>query len=183
MSSEGSREIEAAKKRLAAAKAQVSGVSDMTKKADAMMEIAKKNMKAAKSMKQQADLMTVAANKEVEDAQKILADAEKRWDVIEIDQEPDITVHEGGNKRRKVSRVGNNNSEYDERIGNRATIRIPFQHGTKLGLVIVDGTSSARGKVFFFKDTSPIFKCAENLKAANNIERYSGKEEFAKSAI
>ena len=72
MSSEGGREIEAARKHLAAAKAQVLEASEMTEKANAMIE-------AAKSMKQSADAMTQRATKEVKDAQQMLADAERRW--------------------------------------------------------------------------------------------------------
>ena len=56
MSSEGSREIDAARKRHAAAKVQVLEASEMTEKANALME-------AAKSMKHNA--MTQRATKEV----------------------------------------------------------------------------------------------------------------------
>ena len=71
MSSEGGREIEAARKRLVAAKAQASAASTV-------IENLEKSMETAKSMK-------VKADKEVMEAKQMLADAEKRWEVIAID--------------------------------------------------------------------------------------------------
>ena len=98
MTSEGSREIEAARKRLAAAKTQSSIASTNKTSAKSILEIAKKNMKNVELQLQSADI-------EVQVAQKMLADAEKRWEVIDIDQqEPGPTViNEGSKKRRKVS--------------------------------------------------------------------------------
>ena len=98
MSSEGSREIEAARKRLAAAKTQSSIASTNMTSAKSMLEIAKKNL-------ENVELQVQGADKEVKEAQKMLADAEKRWEVIDIDQqEPEPTViNEGSKKRRKVS--------------------------------------------------------------------------------
>ena len=78
MSSDGGRhEIEAAKQRLAAAKK----LSALTKAA------------------------YDAAEKEVKDAQEMLDKVEKRWEVIDIDNEAiDISVqNEGNSKKRKVS--------------------------------------------------------------------------------
>ena len=113
MSSEGSREIEAARKRHAAAKAQVSEASEMTEKANAMIE-------AAKSMKQSANAMTQRATKEVKDAQQMLADAKKQWEIIGIDQqEPDLTVNNvGSKKRRKVSLNNSSAATYTDAAGN-----------------------------------------------------------------
>jgi len=77
MSSDGGRhEIEAAKQRLAAAKK----LSSLTKAA------------------------YDAAEKEVKDAQEMLDKIEKRWEVIDIDNEADLSVqNEGNSKKRKVS--------------------------------------------------------------------------------
>mmetsp|Transcript_8642 Transcript_8642/g.9908 ORF Transcript_8642/g.9908 Transcript_8642/m.9908 type:complete len:171 (+) Transcript_8642:97-609(+) len=64
MSSEGSREIEAGKKRLAAANAQSISATTMFQLTKTMMETAKK---------------------EVEDAELFLQEAEERWNVVDVD--------------------------------------------------------------------------------------------------
>ena len=91
MSLEGSHEIETAKKRLAAAKSQASAAT--------------KHKEMIAKLLDSANAMSDAADNEVQEAQKMLADAEKRWEVIEIiDQDPNPTRNEGGSKkRRKVS--------------------------------------------------------------------------------
>jgi len=91
MTSEGSREIEAARLRLAAAKSQVSTAS--------------KNMNLVIKMMDNAKDMSNAADKEHAEAQIMLAAAEKRWEVIDVDvDDPEPTDNsKGSNKRRKVS--------------------------------------------------------------------------------
>lgn len=93
MASEGSREIEAARKRLAAATAQIS--------------VASKNKEAVKVMMENAKAMSAAAEKEGKEAEAMLKDAEKRWEVINIDldsgDDESTQKNEGSNKRRKVS--------------------------------------------------------------------------------
>jgi len=101
MASEGSREIEAARLRLAAAKSQVSTAS--------------KNMELVTKMMDNAKDMFNAADKEYADAQIMLAAAEKRWEVIDVDvDDPEPTDNsKGSNKRRKVSlspQPNNNNN-------------------------------------------------------------------------
>ena len=102
MASEGSREIEAARKRLAAAKAQVS--------------VASKNMAMAKTMLDTAE-------KEAKEAAAMLKDSEKRWEVIEIDNDDDnIQKNEGSNKRRKVSLSPQGNNNSNDPVGNNNRI-------------------------------------------------------------
>ena len=102
MASEGSREIEAARKRLAAAKAQVS--------------VASKNMAMAKTMLDTAE-------KEAKEAAAMLKDSEKRWEVIEIDNDDDnIQKNEGSNKRRKVSLSPQGKNSSNDPVGNNNRI-------------------------------------------------------------
>ena len=102
---EGRREIEAAKQRLASAKSHASFIS--------------KTEETAKKMLADIQLQAVSSKKEVEDAQKFLAEAEKRWEVIDIDEES--TSHKmsssNQNKKRKVS-TGNDNGSIDSTSSN-----------------------------------------------------------------
>ena len=87
MTSEGSREIEAARKRLTAAKTQASAAS--------------KHKEMIAKLMQSANSMSDAADKEVEEAEIMLKDAEKRWDVIHIDdidspKKDEVVVIRGG---------------------------------------------------------------------------------------
>ena len=75
MTSEGSREIEAARKRLAAAKTQASAAS---KNMQSVEEIIAK-------MRENAQSLVQSSSREVKEAEAMLEDAEKRWEVIEID--------------------------------------------------------------------------------------------------
>jgi len=68
---EGRREIETAKQRLASAKSHASFIS--------------KTEATAKKMLADIQLQAASSKKEVEDAKKFLAEAEKRWEVIAID--------------------------------------------------------------------------------------------------
>ena len=87
--SEGSLAIEAAKQRLAAAKAQKSAASTMVQSVATALENAKKN----------EDL----ADSEVVKADAFLNEMEKRWEVIEIDDNDEIRSPSGGNKRQKIT--------------------------------------------------------------------------------
>ena len=102
MTSEGSREIEAARKRLAAAKTQASAAS---KNMQSVEEIIAKMLEGAKQMSDTAE-------KEVKEAEAMLEDAEKRWEVIEIDADTTDSKNETCKKKRKVSlspQAGRNN--------------------------------------------------------------------------
>ena len=157
MASEGSREIEAARKRLVAAKAQASTAPEMTEKANTMMDAAKKSMEAAKSIKQSADVMAAAVDKEMKEAQKMLADAERRWEVIDIDQEgPDSAEekNEGSNnkKRRKVSMSPlsqeNSNSNNSDVANNNSRMRTSQPNDVRAGISTSNSTSSSSiGKI------------------------------------
>jgi len=95
MSSEGSREIDAARKRLAAAKTQAASASTN-------MESAKAMMAAAEIMMTNAQSQIQSSSKELDDATIFLVEAEKRWEVIDIDEVPDSPEEKRKNKRRKV---------------------------------------------------------------------------------
>jgi len=85
MTSEGSREIEAARLRLAAAKSQISTAS--------------KNMDLVTKMMDNAKDMSKAADEEYAEAQIMLAAAEKRWEVIDVDEDdPETTDNSKGSK-------------------------------------------------------------------------------------
>jgi len=87
MSSGGSREIEAARKRLAAARIQASAAKDMLKSAQTLSN---------------------TADKEVQDAEQFLSEVEKRLEVIDIDSDDDDDVgtneinDSGRNEQREV---------------------------------------------------------------------------------
>ena len=101
MTSEGSREIEAARKRLTAAKTQASAAS--------------KHKEMIAKLMVSANEMSNISNEEVKEAETMLKDAEKRWEVIDIEQEPDDSHKKNdSNKRRKVSvspQTNNNNAQ------------------------------------------------------------------------
>lgn len=98
MSSEGCREIEAARQRLAAAKTQASSVSKNMQSAREIEQLAKKNREAIQ-------LQLETSREEVEMAETFLKEAEKRWGVIDVDSSggsvKDIGNH--SNKRRITS--------------------------------------------------------------------------------
>ena len=87
MLSEGRHEIESARQRLAAAKTQASAAS--------------KNMENARIMMENAKSLLESSTKEVDAAKKCLLDAEKRWEVIEIDDSNDNTQENESHKKRK----------------------------------------------------------------------------------
>ena len=79
--SEGGREVlEAARKRLATAKTQATAANT--------------NLESIKQMLVNAQSMSDAADKEVKDAQTALEEAEKKYEVISIDQEPESPTAE-----------------------------------------------------------------------------------------
>ena len=97
MSSEGSREIQAAKKRLAAAKAQARSASENTARATAMLTRAAAAAREARAQAERAD-------KEVEEAASFLAESERRWAVIDVDAPEGSPVDDAGSgKKRKAS--------------------------------------------------------------------------------
>ena len=83
------------------------------------IEAARKRLAAAKKLSSLAKATFDAAEKEVKDAQDMLAKAEKRWEVIDIDNEPDLaSVQKGDSKKRKVSLSPQNNNN-EIAVGNR----------------------------------------------------------------
>jgi len=137
---EGRREIEAVKQRLASAKSHASFVSTtfvtakaaeekaqvsvMTAKANVdkaksaldsarkMADTTVSNLKTSKKTREDVQSQLQRSNKEVEDAEKFLADAEKRWEVIDVDESDTQQKTSSKNKKRKVSTSpqGNNNA-------------------------------------------------------------------------
>ena len=81
--------LEAARKRLSTAKTQATAAST--------------NLESIKQMLVNAQSMSDAADKEVKDAQTALDEAEKKFEVIDVDGDDDPDPTEGSNKRRKVS--------------------------------------------------------------------------------
>jgi len=80
------------------------------------IEAARKRLAAAKKLSSLAKATYDAAEKEVKDAQDMLSKAEKRWEVIDIDNEPDLSSvqNEGNSKKRKVSLSPQNNNNNNE---------------------------------------------------------------------
>jgi len=115
--SEGRHEIETARQRLTAAKAQASAAAQMMKS---------------------AQLMSDAAQKEVLAASEGLKKAEERWNVINVDIDDDTATannnndnNEGNNKRRKVSVSPQSSNANNSNIN---TVRVGGNHtGTATG--------------------------------------------------
>mmetsp|Transcript_34747 Transcript_34747/g.74008 ORF Transcript_34747/g.74008 Transcript_34747/m.74008 type:complete len:232 (+) Transcript_34747:3-698(+) len=113
----GSREIEAANQRLAAAKAwaasaaqQMNAATKGVDVANAMLdrakknaETAQKNAEAAESTKENAQSQLENSKEKVKEAEEFLKEAERRWEVIDIDAD-DAEYQENG--RRKKPKVG-----------------------------------------------------------------------------
>lgn len=105
MSSEGSREIEGARNRLAAANSQATAAST--------------NLESIKQLLVHAQSMFDVAEKERKEAKAGLSAAEKRWEVIDIDGDDDIETPKKGsssNKRRKVSPAPSNSIDFSTNI-------------------------------------------------------------------
>jgi len=108
--SEGGREVlEAARKRLATAKSKVSSSST--------------NLESIKQMLVNAQSMYDADEKEYKEAQTALEEAEKKYEVIDVDlDDPEPTDNgEGSNKRRKVSLSPQNNNNTTNQASNYAS--------------------------------------------------------------
>jgi len=86
---EGRREIEAAKQRLSAAKSHVTFLSKTLATAQASEDAAKKAWKKAKKNKDDIQAQAADSKTKLSEAKKFLAEAEKRWEVITIDDEDD----------------------------------------------------------------------------------------------
>jgi len=151
---EGRHEIEAARQRLSAAKSHETFVSKAEDTAKQMFDTAKKNLK-------DIQLQSISSKKEVEDAQKLLKEAEKRWEVIEIDlddQEDNAGV--STNKKRKLSVVSPQGS--DNNNEGSVTVTIPYQQGKKLGFVLID-TIGDQTRRIRLSPNSAIFKFTKQL--------------------
>ena len=132
-SSEGRYEIEAAKARLAAAKAQrtstdklMSCANEVTNNAKLALERAQQSMAAAKKNQEMVQLQLDKAREEVNAAEKCLAESEKRHEVIDID-DIDDTPQKDSNKKRKVSvspqgNGGHNNNNSNSSSNNEVII-------------------------------------------------------------
>jgi len=124
-STDSIHEMEAAKKRLAAAKTQAS--------AAAANLISVKEMVA--KMLDSAQALCDTANGEVKEAEKFLAETEKRLEVIDIDQEPNSPPKEGNKKRKAVSlspqpNSNNNNNSSTSTINGTRTTGTGSSNGT-----------------------------------------------------
>lgn len=87
MSSEGSREIEAARHRLASAKIQAMSATQMMTSAKATLDALQKSIDAAKKNVSIAHAQVAHSQKELTDAEQYLKESEKRWQVISIDED------------------------------------------------------------------------------------------------
>ena len=103
MASEGAREIEAAKRLLAAAKLQVKSSEEGRNNAAETVRAQQKSLDVAKKCLMAAQSQLSRSQQEVKDAEKFLAESEKRWEVISIDIADDDASTNNNNKRRKVS--------------------------------------------------------------------------------
>ena len=121
-SSEGRYEIEAAKARLAAAKAQrtsseklLSCANEVTNNAKTTLERAQQGMATAKKNQEMVQSQLDKARDEVKAAEKCLAESEKRHEVIDIDDIDDTPQKkDDSNKKRKVSMSPQGNSNNNE---------------------------------------------------------------------
>lgn len=117
---EGRREIEAAKQRLALAKSHDKFVSKSLQSAKAAavsakaaedaakktLVVAKKNREDIEAHREDIQSQLQHTKKEVAVAQQFLAEVEKRWEVIDVDAEEVATSQSGGsnnNKKRKAN--------------------------------------------------------------------------------
>lgn len=106
---EGRREIEAAKQRLSAAKSHDNFISKTLISAKTAEDTARKMLATAKKNREDIEAQAKSSNKEVSDAKKFLAEVEKRWEVIDVDDDNETesqNVNEGSNKKLLVSVTG-----------------------------------------------------------------------------
>lgn len=108
---EGRREIEAARQRLTNAKSHEKFISKSLQSAKVVED-------AARKAREDIQTQAISSKKELEYAQKFLAEAEKRWEVIDVDanEEGTATQNEGSNKKRKVSLSPQGNSNNNESL-------------------------------------------------------------------
>ena len=98
---EGRREIEAAKQRLSAAKSHDNFISKTLVSATAAEETAKKMLATAKKNREDIEAQAKSSNKEVSDAKQFLVEVEKRWEVIAIDIDDDMSTKKNDKERCK----------------------------------------------------------------------------------
>ncbi|KAL7549082.1 hypothetical protein ACHAWF_012353 [Thalassiosira exigua] len=96
--SEGSQVIEAAKLRLAAARAQATSAGVVAREAQAQATSAERMAAAAAEMKEAADA-------EVDAAKEFLKQAEKKWEVITVDDSIDIDEEVAGEDEREPDEI------------------------------------------------------------------------------
>ena len=101
MASEGSREVEAGRRRLDAAKVQASSANQMVQSARSTLDALQKSIQSAKTNLQMAETQVEQTRKEVEAAEEYVAESEKRWDVIDIDADDDETKPVGDDTTKK----------------------------------------------------------------------------------
>jgi len=123
MASEGSREIDTAKQRLAIARAQKSSASKMIDSANSLAKSASEMKESARNMAAVAAITKESANKmadtakknkeaaqsqlqstqsEVEAAEAFLKEAEQRWEVIDVDADATPQNDKGRKRRRRT---------------------------------------------------------------------------------
>jgi len=132
MSSEESREIDAARKRLSTAKVQAASASTN-------MESAKAMMAAAEIMMTNAQSQQASTAKELEEAGEALVEAEKRWEVIDTDEVPNSL--EGNNNRRKVP-----SSPHDNAAG-QASAATGRSHASNADISVAAGMDPSSSNV------------------------------------
>ena len=111
-SSEGSREIAAAKKRLAAAETReladaeaLDSAQDAEKSAKKMVQLAKTNADSAAKSRADAHSRLKSSAEERREAETFLKEAEARWEVVNVcDSDSEPESNEGSNhKKQKTS--------------------------------------------------------------------------------
>ena len=101
MSEGGHHEIDAAKKRLATAKATASSASTMMDSARSMAATAKKNEATAESLLN-------SSSKEVEEAKKLLKEVEKKWMVVDVDEDDVDDSPKKNDSKKRLRRAHKN---------------------------------------------------------------------------
>jgi len=161
--SEGRHEIETARQRLTAAKAQAS---------------------AAAQMMESAQLMSDAAKQEVLAASEGLKKAEERWNVINVDIDDDTATannnndnNEGSNKRRKVSVSPHQGSNANN--SNINTVRVGGNHtGTRTASISTGDNTAVSSSSTGIVEQIVVEGCGSS--AVNGI--YSRRTELYKGA-
>ena len=170
--SEGSREIESMKQRLAAAKAQASSAQAQVVSTSQMMNAAHHMLETAKKNHHNATKNYATAQKNMEDSQKevkvveaLLKEAEKRWEVIDVDA-IDSPNKASRKKKRKVSSDGNDAVANGAATAPRRSTRsssITSAYGS--GALSVVSTATATPSSNAGSNSAPI---VSNANVANN---------------